>query len=105
MKEENKAACVAATVTLELGIDLGRLDQVLQINSTHSVASFVQRLGRSGRRESPPRICAYTIEDQSEAAYFGEEFPWNLLQMLPIIQLNAEEKWIEPPRIPRLPFS
>ena len=105
MKEENRPACVAATVTLELGIDLGQLDQVLQVNATHSVASFVQRLGRSGRRQAPPRICAYTSENQSEAAHFGEEVPWNLLQTLAIIQLYAEEKWIEPPQIPRLPFS
>ena len=105
MKEEDKPACVAATVTLELGIDLGQLDQVLQINATHSVASFVQRLGRSGRREAPPRLCAYTTENQSEAAHFGEEVPWNLLQTLAIIQLYAEERWIEPPHIPRLPFS
>lgn len=105
MKEENRPACVAATVTLELGIDLGQLDQVLQINATHSVASFVQRLGRSGRREAPPRMCAYTTENQSEAAHFGEEVPWNLLQTLAIIQLYAEERWIEPPHIPRLPFS
>lgn len=105
MKEENKPACVAATVTLELGIDLGQLDQVLQINATHSVASFVQRLGRSGRREAPPRMCSYTTENQSEAAHFGEEVPWNLLQTIAIIQLYAEERWIEPPQIPRLPFS
>ncbi len=105
MKAEDKPACVAATVTLELGIDLGQLDQVLQINATHSVASFVQRLGRSGRRQAPPRICAYTTENQSEAAHFGEEVPWNLLQTIAIIQLYAEERWIEPPHIPRLPFS
>ena len=105
MKEENKPACVAATVTLELGIDLGQLDQVLQVNATHSVASFVQRLGRSGRREAPPRMCSYTTENQSEAAHFGEEVPWNLLQTLAIIQLYAEERWIEPPHLPRLPFS
>ena len=105
MKEENRPACVAATVTLELGIDLGQLDQVLQINATHSVASFVQRLGRSGRREAPPRMCSYTTENQSEAAHFGEEVPWNLLQTVGIIQLYAEERWIEPPQIPHLPFS
>ena len=105
MKEENRPACVAATVTLELGIDLGQLDQVLQINATHSVASFVQRLGRSGRREAPPRMCSYTTENQSEAAHFGEEVPWNLLQTVAIIQLYAEERWIEPPQILRLPYS
>ncbi len=105
MKAENKPADVAATATLELGIDLGQLDQVLQIDATHSVASFVQRLCRSSRRESPPRMCSYATENQSEAAHFGEEVPWNLLQTLAIIQLYAEEKWVEPPQIPRLPFS
>ena len=105
MKAEDKPACVAATVTLELGIDLGQLDQVLQINATYSVASFVQRLGRSGRRDAPPRMCVYATENQSKAAHFAEEVPWNLLQTLAVIQLYAEEKWIEPPQIPRLPFS
>ena len=106
MKEEDRPACVAATVTLELGIDLGQLDQVLQVNSTHSVSSFVQRLGRSGRRANEPsRMFFYCTEEQSDAGHFGEELPWNLLQTIAIVQLYLEEKWIEPPTIPRLPFS
>ena len=106
MKEEDRPACVAATVTLELGIDLGQLDQVLQVNSTHSVSSFVQRLGRSGRRANEPsRMFFYCTEEQSDAGHFGEEIPWNLLQTIAIVQLYLEEKWIEPPTIPRLPFS
>ena len=106
MKEEDRPACVAATVTLELGIDLGQLDQVLQVNSTHSVSSFVQRLGRSGRRENEPsRMFFYCTEEQSDARHLGEEIPWNLLQTIAIVQLYLEEKWIEPPAIPRLPLS
>ena len=105
MKAENQKACVAATVTLELGIDLGQLDQVLQINSTHSVSSFVQRLGRSGRRGGPARMFFYATEKESEPRHLGEELPWNLLQTIAIIQLYAEEKWIEPPRIPQMPLS
>ena len=106
MKEEDKPACVAATVTLELGIDLGQLDQVLQVNSTHSVSSFVQRLGRSGRRENKPsRMLFYCTEKQSGVRHFGEEIPWNLLQTIAIVQLYLEERWIEPPTIPRLPMS
>ena len=105
MKAEGKLACTAATVTLELGIDLGQLDQVLQVNSTHSVSSFVQRLGRTGRRGGPARLFFYSREGEREAKHFGEELPWNLLQTLAIIQLYAEEKWIEPPEIPRMPLS
>ena len=105
MKAEGKLACTAATVTLELGIDLGQLDQVLQVNSTHSVSSFVQRLGRTGRRGGPARLFFYSRQDEREAKHFGEELPWNLLQTLAIIQLYAEEKWIEPPEIPQMPLS
>ena len=105
MKDERQYACTAATVTLELGIDLGQLDQVIQVNSTHSVSSFVQRLGRSGRRGGPSRMFFYSTEQEEEARHIGEELPWNLLQTIAIIQLYAEEKWIEPPQIPQMPLS
>ena len=105
MKDKSQPACTAATVTLELGIDLGQLDQVLQVNSTHSVSSFVQRLGRSGRRGDPARMFFYSTEQDGEKRHLGEELPWNLLQTIAIIQLYAEEKWIEPPEVPKMPLS
>ena len=106
MRERDKPACVAATVTLELGIDLGQLDQVLQVNATHTVSSFVQRLGRSGRRAgASSRMFFYCADEDRLPAHIGEEQPWNLLQTIAIIQLYAEDRWIEPPRIPRLPTS
>lgn len=105
MKAENQKACVAATVTLELGIDLGQLDQVLQIGSTHSVSSFVQRLGRSGRRGGPARMFFYINQQADKPRHLGEELPWSLLQAIAMIQLYAEEKWIEPPQIPQMPLS
>jgi ATP-dependent Lhr-like helicase len=105
MKDQDQQACAAATITLELGIDLGLLDQVIQVNSTHSVSSFVQRLGRSGRRGGPSRLFFYSIERPVAARHIGEELPWNLLQTIAIIQLYAEEKWIEPPEVPQMPMS
>jgi ATP-dependent Lhr-like helicase len=41
---------IVSTSTLELGIDVGDLDRVIQIDSPTTVAGFLQRLGRTGRR-------------------------------------------------------
>ncbi|MBR7146515.1 MAG: DEAD/DEAH box helicase, partial [Oscillospiraceae bacterium] len=49
MKDEEAHAVTCATVTMELGIDIGRLERVLQNDAPTSVSSFLQRLGRSGR--------------------------------------------------------
>jgi ATP-dependent Lhr-like helicase len=48
---------IVSTSTLELGIDVGDLDRVVQINAPWSVASFLQRLGRTGRRAGTRRNC------------------------------------------------
>jgi len=106
MQNPDQAACTIATVTLELGIDLGQLDQVLQLNATNSVSSFIQRLGRSGRRGGASRMFFYIREVvPDEKASLGKQIPWDLLQTISIIQLYLEEHWIEPPSIPKLPFS
>ncbi|STZ41774.1 DEAD/DEAH box helicase [Mycolicibacterium gilvum] len=54
---------IVATSTLELGIDVGDLDRVIQINSTRTVASFLQRLGRTGRRPDSSRNCLFLCLD------------------------------------------
>ena len=106
MQEPDQPACISATVTLELGIDIGQLEQVLQVNATHSVSSFVQRLGRSGRRGDPAKMFFYCREQiPDDNASLGKRIPWNFLQTIAIIQLYLEEKWIEPPEVPRLPLS
>ncbi|MDB1088761.1 DEAD/DEAH box helicase [Streptomyces sp. ACA25] len=55
---------IISTSTLELGIDVGDLDRVIQIDAPVSVASFLQRLGRSGRREEAPRNCLFLALDE-----------------------------------------
>jgi ATP-dependent Lhr-like helicase len=50
---------IVSTSTLELGIDVGDLDRVIQINSPSTVAAFLQRLGRSGRRPGSARNCLF----------------------------------------------
>jgi ATP-dependent Lhr-like helicase len=56
---------IVATSTLELGIDVGDLDRVIQIDAPGSVASFLQRLGRTGRRTGTTRNCLFLTTDHS----------------------------------------
>lgn len=59
------SACIICTSTLELGIDIGDLDVVVQVGPPGSVSSFLQRMGRSGRRGRPPYV-ACIIRDPVE---------------------------------------
>jgi ATP-dependent Lhr-like helicase len=58
-------ACIICTSTLELGIDIGDLDVVVQLGPPSSVSSFIQRMGRSGRRGKPAYV-AWVLRDVCE---------------------------------------
>ncbi|MBA2949608.1 DEAD/DEAH box helicase [Streptomyces himalayensis] len=55
---------IVSTSTLELGIDVGDLDRVIQIDAPGSVASFLQRIGRTGRRPGSTRNCLFLAVDE-----------------------------------------
>ena len=107
MKEESAEAVVTcATVTMELGIDIGRLERVAQVGAPTTVAGFLQRLGRSGRRGSPPEmIMVYREEEALPNAPLPEIIPWELLRGIAIIDLYSSERFIEPPKIRKMPLS
>ncbi|MBW8485528.1 DEAD/DEAH box helicase [Actinomadura parmotrematis] len=68
---EARDCVIVSTSTLELGIDVGDLDRVVQINAPRTAASFLQRLGRTGRRPGKRRNClllALTRDDLLAAA-------------------------------------
>lgn len=52
---DSRDCVIVSTSTLELGIDVGDLDRVIQVDSPRTVASFLQRLGRTGRRVDTSR--------------------------------------------------
>jgi ATP-dependent Lhr-like helicase len=56
---EARDCVIVATSTLELGLDVGDLDRVIQVNYPPSVASFLQRTGRTGRRGGTTRNCLF----------------------------------------------
>jgi ATP-dependent Lhr-like helicase len=119
LKEREGPVTTAATATLELGIDIGELDRIIQIGPPAGAANFVQRLGRSGRsggtpqmyfthREFPPVSPAVppTLSTPSPGtATVIERIPWGLLQTIAVIQLYLEEQWTEDAGEPPLPFS
>ena len=55
MKQEDENAITGATLTLELGIDLGKLDRIVQTGSPFTVSSFVQRLRKKREKRSASR--------------------------------------------------
>jgi ATP-dependent Lhr-like helicase len=106
MKDEEIQAVTCATVTMELGIDIGKLERVVQLGSPNTVSSFLQRLGRSGRRENPPEmVMVFREEEPLPNAPLPHLIPWELLKAIAVIQLYIENRFIEPPIIRKCPFS
>ncbi|MFD0819458.1 DEAD/DEAH box helicase [Micromonospora zhanjiangensis] len=60
---QERDCVIVSTSTLELGIDVGDLDRVIQINAPRTVASFLQRIGRTGRRPGSVRNCLFLALD------------------------------------------
>lgn len=106
MKDEEKFFTTVTTATLELGIDIGKLERAFQIDAPATVSSFLQRMGRTGRRGTPPEMWFVMREDMPEArAMLPETVPWKLIQGIALVQLYIEERYVEPPKLDRLPFS
>ena len=106
MKDDSQYMTTVTTATLELGIDIGWLERAFQIDAPWTVSSFLQRMGRTGRRELPPEMWFVIREDEPEVrAMLPTTIPWKLLQGIALVQLYLEERWVEPPRLDRLPFS
>ena len=106
MRDSEEFAVTCATVTMELGIDIGRLERVLQIQAPNTVSNFLQRLGRSGRRGQPPEMMMVFREEEAlPNTPLPQLVPWELIRAIAIIQLYIEERFIEPPRRKKLPYS
>ena len=88
---QQRNCVIVATSTLELGIDVGDLDRVIQIDAPSTVASFLQRLGRTGRRPGSRRNCLF-LATTSES----------LLRAAAIEHL-WQSGWVEPVQPPLAP--
>ncbi len=66
---EARDCVIVATSTLELGIDVGDLDRVIQVNCPPTVAAFLQRTGRTGRRPGSTRNCLFLALSEDALAW------------------------------------
>ena len=80
---DGSGACIVCTSTLELGIDVGDLDLVLQADAPDTVSSFLQRMGRTGRRDGQAANTTFFCESSE-----------SVLQATALIEL-AKQGWVE----------
>ena len=106
MKDDEQFQTTVTTATLELGIDIGRLERAFQVDAPFTVSSFLQRMGRTGRRGLPPEMWFVIREEMPEArAMLPTTIPWKLLQGIALVQSYLEERWVEPPAEGKLQYS
>ncbi len=88
---EHQNCVIVATSSLELGLDIGDLDRVIQIDAPNSVSSFMQRMGRTGRRQGTTRNCLFLAT--------GEE---GMLRAAALVQLwrHGYIESVQPPSKP-----
>ncbi|MCY4561513.1 MAG: DEAD/DEAH box helicase [Flavobacteriaceae bacterium] len=96
------------TTTLELGVDIGKVDTVYQVLSPpNRVSSLRQRYGRSGRREKGP-VLKMLIQEKPYTAdntNIVDLLCPNIIQSLALIKLISCDGWIEPPDSSNKHFS
>ncbi|MCL1828171.1 MAG: DEAD/DEAH box helicase [Oscillospiraceae bacterium] len=97
MKMEDEHIVTGATVTLELGIDIGSLDQAVQVSAPLTVSSFAQRLGRCGRRGQIPQLLFTFVESlRINTDDILGPINWEFIRMIAIIEIYTKDHWLEP---------
>ena len=103
---ERRQTAVFCSSTLEMGIDVGDISIIGQLEAPWSVNSLVQRLGRSGRKDHEPSILRMFV-DEDEVGPDGQiidRLHCDLIRAIAMSELMFE-KWCEPPDKTRLHYS
>jgi len=95
--QEQYPTTAVCTMTLELGIDIGKVNSVVQVTAPHSISSLRQRMGRSGRRGGPSILRVLIAEDElTKDSNVVDILRLELIQSLAMIRLLIGSKWYEP---------
>ncbi len=99
--KSDRPATAFCSSTLEMGIDIGSVRMIGQIGPSWSVASQLQRMGRSGRRDGEARIMRLYVDcfEPSSKSDLFDGLHLHLIQAIAISELMLEG-WLEPAHTP-----
>lgn len=104
MKRGEGPVLTGTTLTLELGIDIGDLDEVIQAAQPLQISSMVQRVGRSGRRTFCSSI-AFHLRYFEETGGVPENLDLSLVRTIAMVELYFREKYLEEAKLPHYPMN
>ncbi|MGN1044947.1 MAG: DEAD/DEAH box helicase, partial [Candidatus Methanomethylophilaceae archaeon] len=101
---EERMVTVVSTSTLEMGIDIGGMDRIIQIDPPHGCSPLLQRMGRSGRRGNDQNMAVICREDDDRHLphMIGR---MNLIKAIAEVELAVDEGWCEPPEASVRPYG
>lgn len=106
LQKGNLPTTAVCTMTLELGIDIGKVQSVIQVTPPHSVSSLRQRMGRSGRRDSPSVLRMLITEPELTAtSSIVDHLRLQLVQAMAMIRLMIAKRWFEPADVRQKHYS
>ncbi|CPR18939.1 DEAD/DEAH box helicase [Brenneria goodwinii] len=106
LQQGNLPTTAICTMTLELGIDIGKVQSVIQVTPPHSVSSLRQRMGRSGRRDSPSVLRMLISEQELTAtSSIVDHLRLQLVQSMAMIILMISKRWFEPADTRQMHYS
>lgn len=95
LQKGDRPLSVLCTSTLELGVDIGKVRSIVQIDRASSVSALRQRLGRSGRRYEPSRLKILSVE-YDEKKGFLSDLRASLVQNIAVVELLKQKKYETP---------
>ncbi|AGW14198.1 putative ATP-dependent helicase [Megalodesulfovibrio gigas DSM 1382 = ATCC 19364] len=106
LRDKQRPATAVCTNTLELGIDVGSVTGIVQMECPPSVAALRQRLGRSGRRQGEPSILRAFCREEAitSTSTLRDRLRGGLVQACAMLELLLQH-WYEPPDLERLHLS
>lgn len=103
--KEGRHPTVVATSTLELGMDVGGLDRVLQIGAPYTCSSMLQRMGRTGRRGGKREMVMMVMDDMKKWTPSPPGMSLELVRAIAVTDLGLKGGWTEGIRPNPLPFG
>lgn len=106
LQKGNIPTTAICTMTLELGIDIGKVASVIQVTAPHSVSSLRQRMGRSGRRDSAPVLRMLITENElTPNSGLVDQLRLQLVQSIAMLRLLIANQWFEPADVQQPHYS